>query len=64
MFSITYINIMNIYTTKPKIGAKGFNACLIIMYGLHCHVITKIPTSLAHHTWVSKCPKNVVYDDN
>jgi hypothetical protein len=34
MFSITYINIMNIFTTKPKIGAKGFSACLIIMYGL------------------------------
>ncbi len=25
---------MNISTTKPKIGAKGFNACLIIMYWL------------------------------
>ncbi len=25
---------MNISTTKPKIGAKGFSACLIIMYGL------------------------------
>jgi hypothetical protein len=34
MFSITYVNIMNIFTTKPEIGAKGFNACLIIMYGL------------------------------
>jgi hypothetical protein len=34
MFSITYINIMNIYTTKPKIGAKRFHACLIIMHGL------------------------------
>jgi len=34
MFSITYINIMNISTTKPKIGAKGFSACLLIMYRL------------------------------
>jgi hypothetical protein len=34
MFSITYINIMNISTTKPKIGAKGFSARLIIMDGL------------------------------
>jgi hypothetical protein len=25
---------MNIFTTKPKIGAKGFSARLIIMYGL------------------------------
>jgi hypothetical protein len=34
MFSITNINIKDISTTKDKIGAKGFSACLIIMYGL------------------------------